>query len=103
MKTDLTEKNLQEVLQETDFKDLGEKKKGKVRDIYIQPERLILISTDRHSSFDRIIAHVPFKGQVLNQTSAFWFERTKDIIANHVIATPDPNVLVAKKCQVLPI
>src|SRR3989338_6646056 len=67
-----------EVLKETDFTFLGEKKTGKVRDIYIQPDpsspsgqgRLVLISTDRHSSFDRIIAHIPWKGQGLNQISA---------------------------------
>ncbi|MDO8522253.1 MAG: phosphoribosylaminoimidazolesuccinocarboxamide synthase [bacterium] len=92
-----------EVLKETNFSSLGEKKTGKVRDIYIQPERLILVTTDRHSSFDRIIAHIPHKGQVLNQISAFWFEQTKDIIANHVLAIPDPNVTVGKKCTLVPV
>ena len=65
-----------EVLKGTDFKFLGVQKTGKVRDIYIQPDRLVLITTDRHSSFDRIIAHIPWKGQVLNQISAWWFEAT---------------------------
>ncbi|MCR4280919.1 MAG: phosphoribosylaminoimidazolesuccinocarboxamide synthase [Candidatus Kaiserbacteria bacterium] len=92
-----------EVLKETNFTTLGEKKRGKVRDIYIQPERLILITTDRHSSFDRIIAHIPHKGQVLNQISAFWFEQTKDIVPNHVLAIPDPNVTVGKKCTMVPV
>src|SRR3989344_1437752 len=92
-----------DVLKETNFDFLGEKKKGKVRDIYIQPERLILITTDRHSSFDRIIAHVPHKGQVLNQVSAFWFQVTKDIVPNHIISIPDPNVTVAKKCKMVPV
>ncbi|MEK7156499.1 MAG: phosphoribosylaminoimidazolesuccinocarboxamide synthase, partial [Patescibacteria group bacterium] len=86
-----------DVLRETDFDFLGEKKTGKVRDIYIQPDRLILITTDRHSSFDRIIAHIPWKGQVLNQISAWWFDATKDIVPNHVLAVPDPNVTVGKK------
>lgn len=95
--------NVDRVLKSTDLAGLGEKKAGKVRDVYIQNDRLILISTDRHSSFDRIIAHIPFKGQVLNQVSAFWFEQTKDIVPNHVIAVPDPNALVAKKCTPLPI
>src|SRR3989344_5112057 len=90
-------------LKETNFANLGTKKTGKVRDIYTQPDKLVLISTDRHSSFDRIIAHIPHKGQVLNQTAAFWFEGTKDIIQNHVISVPDPNVLVTKKCAVIPI
>lgn len=92
-----------EVLRETNFDFLGEKKTGKVRDIYIQSERLILVTTDRHSSFDRIIAHIPHKGQVLNQVSSFWFQATKDIVANHVIAIPDPNVTVAKKCKTVPV
>ncbi len=99
----LIEENVDNVLRATDLKGIGEKKVGKVRDIYIQPDTLILVSTDRHSSFDRIIAHVPFKGQVLTQTSAFWFEQTKDIIKNHVIDTPDPNVVVAQKCSVIPV
>ena len=102
MTTMLDEKNIP-ILCGTDFKNIGEKKVGKVRDIYIQPDKIILISTDRHSSFDRIIAHIPYKGQVLNQISAFWFEQTKDIVPNHVINIPDPNVLVAKKCTPLPI
>jgi phosphoribosylaminoimidazole-succinocarboxamide synthase len=92
-----------EVLKETNLAFLGEKKAGKVRDIYIQPERLILVTTDRHSSFDRIIAHIPNKGQVLNQISAFWFEQTKDIVPNHVLAVPDPNVTVGKKCSMVPV
>ena len=95
--------HINDVLKVTDFKNIGEKKVGKVRDIYTQPDKIILVSTDRHSSFDRIIAHIPFKGEVLNQISAFWFENTKDIIQNHVISIPDPNVLVAKKCSPLPI
>jgi phosphoribosylaminoimidazole-succinocarboxamide synthase len=92
-----------EVLRQTDFKTLGEKKTGKVRDIYAQPDRLILITTDRHSSFDRIIAHIPWKGQVLNQVSAWWFEKTRDIVPNHVLAVPDPNVTVGKKMKLVPV
>jgi phosphoribosylaminoimidazole-succinocarboxamide synthase len=92
-----------ELLRGTDFKNLGTKKVGKVRDIYEQPDKVILITTDRHSSFDRLIAHVPHKGQVLNEISAFWFEQTKDIVPNHVLAIPDPNVTVAKKCSPLPV
>lgn len=97
------EKNIPYAIRETDFKGLGERRKGKVRDIYIQKDRLILVSTDRHSSFDRIIAHVPGKGEALTQISAFWFEATKDIVQNHVIAIPSPNAVVAKRCTVVPI
>jgi phosphoribosylaminoimidazole-succinocarboxamide synthase len=92
-----------DVLKETNFDFLGPKITGKVRDIYDQGDRLVLITTDRHSSFDRIIAHVPWKGQVLNQVSAHWFERTKDIVPNHVLALPDPNVTIARKCTLVPI
>ena len=92
-----------EVLKTTNLQHLGAKKTGKVRDIYDQGDRLILVTTDRHSSFDRIIAHIPWKGQVLNQVSGWWFEKTKDIIGNHVIATPDPNVTVARKCKLVPV
>jgi len=92
-----------EVLKETNFKTLGIKKVGKVRDIYIQPDRLILVTTDRHSSFDRIIAHIPWKGQVLNEVSAWWFDKTKDIVPNHVLAVPDPNVTVGKRMKLVPV
>ncbi len=92
-----------QILKTTNFKNLGEKKTGKVRDIYVQKDKILLISTDRHSSFDRIIAHIPWKGQVLNEISAFWFGKTKDIIQNHVLEVPDPNVLVAKKCKPLAV
>lgn len=97
------EQNLNRVLETTGFQNLGERRQGKVRDIYIQDDKLILISTDRHSSFDRIIAHIPFKGQILTQISKWWFEQTSDIIPNHVLDNPDPNVIVAKKCEVIPI
>jgi len=92
-----------DVLTETKFTFLGPCTAGKVRDIYQRGDKLILITTDRHSSFDRIIAHIPWKGQVLNQVSAWWFERTKDIVPNHVLAIPDPNVTVARKCAPLPL
>lgn len=99
MDLETIKQNVGRVLKVTDLKGVGEKKVGKVRDVYVQPDKIMLVSTDRHSSFDRIIAHIPFKGQVLNQISAFWFDKTKDILQNHVVALPDPNVLVAKKCQ----
>src|SRR5579863_5153407 len=92
-----------DILRQTDFDFLGPKTAGKVRDIYDQGDRLVLVTTDRHSSFDRIIAHIPWKGQVLNQISAHWFELTKDIVPNHVLAVPDPNVTIARKCRMVPI
>jgi phosphoribosylaminoimidazole-succinocarboxamide synthase len=90
-------------LRSTDFPELGERLEGKVRDIYLQRDCVVLVATDRHSSFDRIIAYVPGKGEVLNRLSAFWFEKTGDIIPNHVLAVPDPNVTVGKRCTPLPI
>jgi phosphoribosylaminoimidazole-succinocarboxamide synthase len=92
-----------DILKETNFDGLGPKIAGKVRDIYDQGDRLILITTDRHSSFDRIIAHIPWKGQVLNQVSAYWFAQTEDIVLSHFISMPDPNVTVALKCELVPV
>ena len=92
-----------DVLKETNFNFLGKKKTGKVRDIYEQKDRLILITTDRHSSFDRIIAHVPHKGQVLNQITAYWMDATKDIVQNALLSIPDENVCVAKRCKLVPV
>ncbi len=96
-------KNLQNCLVETSFLDLPNPRKGKVRDSFDCGDKLVLVTTDRQSAFDRVLASVPFKGQVLNQVSAFWFENTTDIVKNHVISIPDPNVTVAKKCTVFPI
>jgi len=81
----------------------GDKRTGKVRDQYALDNKIALITTDRQSAFDRVLASIPFKGQVLNLTSAWWFEQTKSIINNHVINVPDPNVTLAKKCNVFPI
>jgi phosphoribosylaminoimidazole-succinocarboxamide synthase len=91
------------ILESTDFDFLGPKRTGKVRDVYEQPDRMVLVATDRHSSFDRIIALIPHKGQVLNEISAFWFDATKDIVSNHVIAVPDPNVTIGRKCRTVPV
>ena len=79
------------------------KKKGKVRDQYKLNDSLALITTDRQSAFDRVLASVPFKGQVLNLASAWWFDQTKHIIDNHVVNVVDPNVIIAKRCKVFPI
>ena len=89
-------------LKGTDFPGLGTKKAGKVRDVYAG-DKFFLISTDRQSAFDRNLANIPFKGQVLTQTSKFWFDNTKDIIPNHVIDIPDTNVVVGKKLSVFPV
>ena len=87
----------------TDLSFLGPKTSGKVRDIYARDDQLVIVTTDRLSGFDRILGLVPYKGQVLNQLAAFWFEQTRDIIANHLVATPDPNVTIAERCATLPV
>ena len=82
----------------------GTKYTGKVRDTYdLGDGRLLLITTDRQSGFDRMLGAIPFKGQVLNRTSLWWFTKTQHIVANHVISSPHANALLARKCRVLPI
>ncbi|MET0324321.1 MAG: phosphoribosylaminoimidazolesuccinocarboxamide synthase [Ilumatobacteraceae bacterium] len=84
--------------------DLPDRRDGKVRVSYALREGLrLFVTTDRLSAFDRIIAGVPYKGQVLNQLAAWWFDRTSDLVANHVVALPDQNVLVARAAQTLPV
>lgn len=92
------------VLTEARFPELPNYYKGKVRENYDLPDgRRILISTDRQSAFDQVLAAVPFKGQVLTQTARFWFEATRDVCPNHVLAYPDPNVVVGRRLSMLPI
>jgi len=76
---------------------------GKVRDVYDLGDKLLFITTDRLSAFDRYLCSCPFKGQVINQTSAWWFGKTSEIVPNAVIAVPDPNALLMKKTNVFPI
>ena len=77
---------------------------GKVRDRYdLGPAKLALVTTDRQSGFDRMLAVVPYKGQVLNLISAYWFGITRDIIPNHLLSTPHPNVSIVRKCTPFPI
>jgi len=87
----------------TNFTNLGTRYEGKVRDNYTKDEKRILITTDRLSAFDKVIALVPFKGQALNALSKFWFERTKDIVGNHVVEYPDPNAVVGEECTPLAV
>lgn len=100
---EILKKQLEFTLSKTDFPKLGNKYEGKVRDNYSKDGKRIIIVSDRLSAFDRIITEVPFKGQVLNQMAQFWFENTKDIIGNHIIEVPDPNVTVARECTSLPV
>jgi len=92
------------VLDDATIPELPKHYRGKVRDNYdLADGRRILVATDRLSAFDRNIAAIPFKGQVLTQTARFWFEHTGDICANHVLDYPDPNVLLCRRLDILPV
>ncbi len=83
---------------------LDDRRDGKVRSSWATGvDQRLIVTTDRLSAFDRVLAGVPYKGQVLNQLSAWWFERTADLIANHVISVPDPNALLARAARPLPV
>ncbi|XP_061996727.1 phosphoribosylaminoimidazole-succinocarboxamide synthase, chloroplastic-like [Rosa rugosa] len=82
---------------------LKSKTRGKVRDVYDSGDYLVMVTTDRQSAFDRILASIPFKGQVLNETSSWWFDKTQHITSNAVVSVPDENVTIAKKCSVFPV
>lgn len=82
---------------------INQRIEGKVRDFYDLGDQILLITTDRLSAFDRQIALIPYKGQALNLTSVWWFKQTEHIVPNHLIAVPDSNAILAKKCTVFPI
>jgi phosphoribosylaminoimidazole-succinocarboxamide synthase len=91
-------------LTDAEFPELPDFYRGKVRDAYgLSDGRRLLISTDRQSAFDQVLAAVPYKGQVLTQTARYWFDETADICPNHVISYPDPNVAMVKNLDMLPI
>jgi len=93
-----------QVLRDATIPELPNHYSGKVRDNYDLPDgRRVIIATDRLSAFDRILCAVPFKGQVLTQTARFWFEATRDICPNHVLDYPDPNVVIARRLDILPV
>ena len=100
---DLLREQCSRTLERTDFPALGVKHEGKVRDSYVRDGRRTIVVTDRISAFDVVLGTIPFKGQVLNQIAAFWFERTRDVAPNHVLDVPDPNVTVGTECGLVPI
>jgi len=104
MDDDAIREQIDRTLPSTNLPELGERYQGKVRDTYQQDGRLILITTDRISAFDHVLPQtIPFKGQVLNQTAAYFFDATADLVPNHVVEVPDPNVTVAQACDPIPI
>ena len=102
LKAALTEQ-LAHTLTETNFSGLGPKYEGKVRDVYRGDDHLVVITTDRVSAFDHVLGTVPFKGQILTEMAHAGFEATRDIVPNHVLRHPDPNVLIARPCTPYPI
>jgi phosphoribosylaminoimidazole-succinocarboxamide synthase len=90
-------------LETTDFAAIGRVIRGKARDNYVRGNTRVMIATDRVSAFDRSLGCIPFKGQLVTQASLFWFDQVKDIAPNHVIASPDPNVIVCREYRVLPV
>ena len=100
--TDILRAGLSSCLDSTDLHELGAKYEGKVRDNYTTADgRRFIVVTDRISAFDHVLGTVPFKGQMLNGMAAWWFEKTKDIVPNHVLGVPDPNVLECTECTPL--
>lgn len=92
-----------QILKTVDLENLGDKHQGKVRDYYIFGPTRIIVTTDRISAFDSNLGYIPYKGQVLNQLSAFWFTETVDIVRNHMLSVPDPNVMVVSNAEMIPI
>jgi phosphoribosylaminoimidazole-succinocarboxamide synthase len=90
-------------LEGTHFEGLGALEEGKVRDCYVSGDRRTIVVSDRVSCFDVVVGTLPFKGQVLNQIAAFWFEETSSFAKNHLIDVPDPNVSVVRECRTLPV
>jgi len=90
-------------LREAGSPALGSLYRGKVRDNYSSGDRIVMVTTDRLSAFDRVLTTVPFKGELLNRLTVFWFDKTKDLAPNHILDVPDPSVLVVRKLQPLAV
>jgi phosphoribosylaminoimidazole-succinocarboxamide synthase len=88
-------------LETVDLSSFGPQVSGKVREmVALGDGSRILVTTDRVSAFDVVLGAIPYKGQVLNQLSAWWFERVGDIVPNHALAVPDENVLIGRdRCR----
>lgn len=95
---------LRDRIEETDLHPLALIARAKVRDNYLLPDgNRLMVTTDRLSAFDRVVASVPLKGQILTQLSRYWFAATADIVPNHLIAAPDPNAIICKPLAMLPV
>ncbi|CAL8465049.1 g4584 [Coccomyxa elongata] len=100
---------LQRCIQETELDvrldNVTDRTVGKVRDTYrvADSDKIVIVTTDRQSAFDRILASIPFKGQVLNLTSAWWMQQTQHLAPNALLDVPDPNVSIMQRCTVFPV
>src|SRR5256886_286192 len=90
-------------LREAGFPQLGSLYRGKVRDNSARGARMVMIPPARLSAFDRVLTTVPFKGELLNRLTVFWFEKTKQVAPNHILDVPDPSVLVVRRLQPLAV
>jgi phosphoribosylaminoimidazole-succinocarboxamide synthase len=97
----LVRAQLPHTLRQIDLPGLGQLYRGKVRDNYSRDDRIVMITTDRVSAFDHVLGTIPFKGEVLSRLTLFWFDKVKDIAPTHLIAAPDPSVMVVKRAQPL--
>jgi len=100
---DYIKEQLKHTLNESSLSIKAEHYKGKVRDNFLKDTEIIMITTDRVSAFDHVLGTIPFKGQILTEIANFWFDKTKDIVPNHIISSPDPQVLLTKKAKTLPV
>jgi phosphoribosylaminoimidazole-succinocarboxamide synthase len=100
---DLLRDQCARTLRTTDLPQLGRRQEGKVRDSYVREGRRTIVVTDRVSCFDVVVGTLPFKGQVLNQVAAFWFERTRALAPNHLLSVPDPTASIVRECRPLPV
>ncbi|MGC3997399.1 MAG: phosphoribosylaminoimidazolesuccinocarboxamide synthase [Anaeromyxobacter sp.] len=100
---DLLRAQLPHTLRQLDLPGLGELYRGKVRDNYTRGDRIVMVTTDRVSAFDHVLGTIPFKGGILSRLTTFWFEKVKDIAPTHLVAVPDPSVMVVKKARALPV
>jgi phosphoribosylaminoimidazole-succinocarboxamide synthase len=94
---------LPHTLRQADLPELGPLYRGKVRDNYSRGDEIVMITTDRVSAFDHVLGTIPFKGEVLSRLTLFWFDKVKDVAPTHLVAAPDPSVMVVKRAKALPV
>tara|TARA_B100001750_G_scaffold226646_1_gene219596 strand:- start:62 stop:1009 length:948 start_codon:yes stop_codon:yes gene_type:complete len=100
---DIIKEQLKHTLDDSTLDIKGEHYRGKVRDNFFKDNEIVMVTTDRVSAFDHVLGTIPFKGQILTEIANFWFDKTKHIVPNHIISSPDPQVLLAKKAKTLPV